>query len=189
MKWKVLLPSALALGVITGCNGTDDAASEQQQIVNELDPAKEQAPTNEEMDNKLGYVRYNKDQLNNDTEQNHSVRLDRTQMANTITRLILRNDGFDEVATLVTDEEVLIAYQKEDELDEQTAADIASKTAKSTMPGFFDVYVSDNTTLMNDIQSLHNSSTRNKNYDNTIDKIIDEMKKSPQGSRDNTEQQ
>ncbi|GGB36538.1 hypothetical protein GCM10011409_12450 [Lentibacillus populi] len=106
-------------------------------------------------------------------------------MADMITRLILRNEGFDEVATLVTDEEVLIAYQKNDNLDDRTAADIASKTAKSTMPGFFDVYVSDNGTLMNDIQSLHNSSATNKNYDNTIEQIINEMNKSPQGRDDN----
>lgn len=187
MKWKVFLPSVLALAIVAGCNGGTNATGEQQQMSDELNPNKDGKITNQDTENKLGYVRYNKDQLNIDTEKNHSVRIDRTKMADMITRIILRNDGFDEVATLVTDQEVLIAYQQNDQLDEQTAADIASKTAKSTMPGFFHVYVSGNRSLMNDIQSLHNSSAQNQNYDNTIANIINEMKKSPQGMQEDAE--
>jgi len=106
------------------------------------------------------------------------------EMADMITRIILQYEGFDEVATLVTDEEVLIVYDRNDEMEDENAADIARKTAVSLMPGFFDIYVSDNEALINDIQSLHNSTTNNQNYDNTIDNIISEMKKSPQGTND-----
>ncbi|MEN1969775.1 YhcN/YlaJ family sporulation lipoprotein [Lentibacillus sp. N15] len=188
MKWKVLLPSVISLAVITGCNGvSNNSQSEQDQISNELAPTKKHDRTNEEMDNKLGYVRYDRNQLNDDHEIAHEAQIDRSKMADMITRMILRNHGFDEVATLVTDQEVLIAYQLNDNLDATTAADIASKTAKSTMPGFFNIYVSDNRSLMNDIQSLHNSSVGNQNYDNTINQIIDEMKKSPQGRKDDNQ--
>lgn len=187
-KWKVFLPSVLSLAIITGCNGVNNnSQSEQEQMSDSLTPDRQHTPTDEERDNKLGYVRYNKNQLNNDHENLHSVQIDRDKMADMITRMILRNNGFNEAATLVTDQEVLIAYQLNDDMDPATAADIASKTAKSTMPGFFNIYVSDNQTLMNDIQSLHNSSIRNKNYDNTIDNIIHEMKKSPQGRENNME--
>src|SRR5699024_2318642 len=137
--------------------------NEQEQMSNELQPGKQHAPTDTEMDHKLGYVRYQQNQVNDDQENLRSARIDRPKMADMITRMILRNDHFAEVATLVTDQEVLIAYQLNDDADSQTAADIARKTAQSTMPGFFDIYVSDNSNLMNDIQSLHNSST-NKNY-------------------------
>ncbi|WP_165767927.1 YhcN/YlaJ family sporulation lipoprotein [Virgibacillus indicus] len=183
MKPKLFIPGiVLAVTVISGCAANDNAMDERNENISELDPARElQAPADDELNNRLGYVRYTKDQLNNDAERNHAVTMDRTQMANMITRIILRNDGFNEVATLVTDEEVLIAYDKNEDIDEDIAADIAKKTAVSVMPEFFDVYVSDNDTLIRDIHSLHNSTTTNKNYDNTIDSIIDEMKNSSQG--------
>lgn len=167
--------------VLTGCGDTENTSDEHDQIADELDPAKENQPANPAGDNKLGYVRYTKDQLNNDPEKNHSVTIDRTKMANMITRIILRNDGFEEVATLVTDEKVLIAYSKNEEMDSMKAADMAKKSAVSVMPGYFEIYVSDNELLMQDIQSLHNSSIEDNNYDNTINQIIKEMKKSPQG--------
>ncbi len=168
--------------VIAGCGNTENATDEREQISDELDPTEElQSPAEQEQNDRLGYVRYTKDQLNNDGEQNHTAKVDRTEMANMITRIILRNDGFDEVATLVTDEEVLIAYQKNDELEDDRAADIAKRSAMSATPRFYHVYVSDNESLMNDIHSLHNSSSQNKNYDNTINQIIKEMKKTPQG--------
>lgn len=44
------------------------------------------------------------------------------------------------------------------------------------MPGYFDVYVSENENVMQDIQSLRNSSVTEENYDNTINRIINEIK-------------
>ncbi|GAA0588778.1 hypothetical protein GCM10009001_00840 [Virgibacillus siamensis] len=176
----IMLSFILMCAALAGCGTTDNATEEHDQIVEELDPSNENTPDNPEQDNKLGYVRYTKDQLKNDAEQNHSINIDRTKMANMITRIILRNDGFEEVATLVTDQEVLIAYEKNDALNAEDAADIAKKTAVSAVPGYFHVYVSGNATLMQDIQSLHNSSIQDNSYENTIDSIIREMKKSPQ---------
>ncbi|MBP1950115.1 YhcN/YlaJ family sporulation lipoprotein [Virgibacillus litoralis] len=182
MNKKLFLSLLIVTVTFAGCANTDNATdNEQQQIVDELDPSQENQPDNPAGDNKLGYVRYTKDQLNNDPEKNNSVTIDRTKMANMITRIILRNDGFEEVATLVTDEEVLIAYSKNEEMDSTKAADMAKKSAVSAMPGYFKVYVSDNELLMQDIQSLHNSSIQNNNYDNTINQIIKEMNKSSQG--------
>lgn len=183
MTRMILLSFIIMIAALAGCGNSDNAANESDQNVEELDPSNESSPDNSSQDNKLGYVRYTKDQLNNDTEQNHSVNIDRTKMANMITRIILRNDGFEEVATLVTDKEVLIAYDKNDALKEKEAAEIAKKTAVSAMPGYFHVYVSGDETLMRDIHSLHNSNVQDNSYDNTIDSIIREMKKSPQGSK------
>lgn len=167
--------------VISGCGTTNNASDERDKLVDQLDPANETGEqTNEELNNKLGYVHYTRDQLDQDQERNHALTIDRTKMANMITRVILRNEQFSEVATLVTDQEVLIAYQLTEELNHDIAADIAKKSAQSIVPGFFHVYVSDNATLINDIHSLHNSTT-NRNYDNTINQIINEMKKSSQG--------
>lgn len=167
---------------ISACGTTNRGADEQGQIMNELDPANDdESPSSFEEENRLGYVHYTQDQLKNDDENNHAVTMDRHKIADMISRIILRNEGFDEVATLVTDKEVLIAYGKNDELEDKIAADIAKKTALSIMPGYFHVYVSDNRSLIPDIQSLHNSNTQQGTYRNTITSIIKEMKKSPQG--------
>ncbi|WP_077327826.1 YhcN/YlaJ family sporulation lipoprotein [Virgibacillus siamensis] len=184
MTRMLLLSLLLISAALAGCannDNPDNATDERDQITDELDPSNESAPGNSEQDKKLGYVRYTKDQLNNDAERDHSVRIDRTKLANMITRIILRNDGFEEVATLVTDKEVLIAYDKNDQLKEKEAAEIAKKTAVSAVPGYFHVYVSGDDTLIQDIHSLHNSNVQDDSYDNTLDIIIREMKKSPQG--------
>ncbi|CDQ39199.1 MULTISPECIES: YhcN/YlaJ family sporulation lipoprotein [Virgibacillus] len=185
MDWKRMLPIGfMTMLLITGCANDDTAKNESEQIKDELDPNNELQESEDGTDDKLGYVRYTKDQMDNNSERNHSISMDRTEMANMITRIMLRSDAFEEVATLVTDEEVLIAYQKSDAYDEAKSAQMAKKTAMSVMPRYFKVYVSDNETLMNDIHSLHNSRTTDGNYDNTIQQIIDEMRKSPQGMTD-----
>lgn len=168
--------------VMSACGSNQEADSEQEQILNELDPAKnDDSRSSFDKENRLGFVHYTKDQLDNDTEKSHVATIDRHKLADMISRIILRNDGFNEVATLVTDKEVLIAYGKNDDLDDDLAADVAKKTAKSVMPSAFNVYVSGNTGLIPDIQSLHNSNTQQGDYHNTVDSIIKEMKKSPQG--------
>ena len=172
------------LFILSACNSNDEAGSEgeREQNLNELDPTKsDDSRSSFEKENQLGFVHYTKDQIDNDTEDNHVATVDRHKMADMISRIILRSDGFDEVATLVTDREVLIAYGKSDDISDELAADIAKKTALSTMPSFFDVYVTGNTGLVPDIQSLHNSNTQQGDYHNTVESIIKEMKKSPQG--------
>ncbi|WP_010647347.1 YhcN/YlaJ family sporulation lipoprotein [Oceanobacillus massiliensis] len=186
MKFLYTLTLFLTAAIfLTGCATTNNTMNKNDQIADELDPARNSPePTNQDMNSQLGYVRYTKDQFQNDDENNDkAISIDRNEMADMITRIILRSDGFEEVATLVTDQEVLIAYERSEATDEQKAADITKKTAMSIMPSYFDIYVSDNETLMQDIQSLHNSSSENRNYDNTINLIIKEMQKSSQGSQ------
>ncbi|GGJ89916.1 putative lipoprotein YutC [Lentibacillus kapialis] len=192
MKRNLLLLFLFVVSImLAACGGADNAADderrqaeERDQMVEELDPERETTPSNPSGDNKLGYVRYTKEQVENETEKQHGVNIDRTALANMITRIILRNDGFAEAATLVTDNKTLIAYDKEDALDKDKAADIANKTAVSILPGYFDVYVSDNAALIGDIQSLHNSSIEDNKYDNTINQIIEQMEHSSQGAEE-----
>src|SRR5699024_12236406 len=111
-------------------------AEERDQIVEELDPEQETTPSNPSGDNKLGYVRYTKEQVENETEEQHSINIDRTSLANMITRIILRNDGFAEAATLVTDDKELIAYDKEDDFVSEEATDFVNKKAVSILSGY-----------------------------------------------------
>ncbi|WP_226376934.1 YhcN/YlaJ family sporulation lipoprotein [Oceanobacillus halotolerans] len=176
----------ISLLSLTACGGTNNANEDPADVGDNLgsnqDYTNQNTTSNEELHDKIGYVQYTREELENDQEQNREITMDRNAMANIITRNVLRSDGFDEVATLVTDEEVLIAYRKDDEADAENVADIAKKTAMSMMPRYFEIYVSDNETLMKDIHSLHNSSLEDPDdYENTINSIIDEMKESPQG--------
>ena len=75
----------------------------------------------------------------------------------------------------MTDNEVLIAYEKNEEYDERETINTRRKNTMSVMPRFFDIHVSDNPNLIDDLQSLHNSLTTDKNDQNVVEQIIDEM--------------
>ncbi|WP_085991466.1 YhcN/YlaJ family sporulation lipoprotein [Oceanobacillus senegalensis] len=187
-KLVMLIITVSCFLIVSACNTVNDGAMpEIEKNADEVNPLNEVEPkTNQDINQQLGYVRYSKDEIDVDRENNHEAKIDRPEMAEMITKLILRNDGFQEAATLVTDKEVFIAYQKDENADSERMADIAKKTAESTMPRFYSVYVSENESLMYDIQSLHNSST-NREYDNLIQQLKKEMEKTPQGINNNNQ--
>lgn len=163
---------------MSACNmGTDQSMEDRQRedVTNQLDPNRnfDHSP-NQDVNHNLGYVRYSKNEIDMQDQNQKEAKIDRSQMADMITRLILTSDGFEEVATLITDKEVFIAYDKGGNRDSDEAKQIARKTAESVMPRFYEIYVTDNKSYMYDIQSLHNSGT-NRDYDNLIQKFIDEM--------------
>ncbi|MDY0393183.1 YhcN/YlaJ family sporulation lipoprotein [Virgibacillus halophilus] len=182
-KYLIVIAALLAIAIITaGCNGTDHTVNEREKVENELNPEKNNhTPGDPEVNNRLGYVSYKEDQLQDHPGKQQVVTIDRNKMADMISRTILKTEGFNQVATLVTDKHVLVAYKKKDDIDSHQAATTAKQTAMSVMPRYFDVYVSENPAMIADLQSLHNSTTRNKNYDNTVARIIANMKQSPQG--------
>ncbi|MCT2535910.1 YhcN/YlaJ family sporulation lipoprotein [Aquibacillus koreensis] len=184
---KILYPTLCAITLtISGCTSNDEAGDMLDRSIdgnNEFDQF--QAPDanneNNEISSQLGYVHYTEDEVKLDRETDHYISIDRNRLADTITRLILQYDGFEDVATLVTDEEVLIAYDKPEDIETEKAASMVKKSAVSVLPSFFNVYVSDQPVTFRDIQSLKNSTTVDDDYENTLENIITEMKKSPQG--------
>lgn len=180
---KYLIAVLMILAIITaGCNGMNHTLNEREKVENELNPEKNnQTPVDPEVNDRLGYVSYKEDQLQDRPKKNQVVTIDRNKMADMISKTILKTEGYNQVATLVTDKHVLIAYKKKDDIDSHTAATTAKQTAMSIMPRYFDVYVSENPNIIADLQSLHNATTHNKNYDNTVNSIIADMKQSPQG--------
>ncbi|MFC3041391.1 YhcN/YlaJ family sporulation lipoprotein [Virgibacillus xinjiangensis] len=180
MKKQLLFISILTLVFLGACapENNDPGTDEQEEIADELDPNTQmEENADPEMDERLGYVHYQRDEIENNEEANRDMEINRPQMADMITRTILQSEGFEQAATLVTDEEVLIAYEKNEKLNDDEAANTAAKTAESVMPGYFKIHVSDNIGLIDEIQSLHNSTTQNQNFDNTINQIIQEMEK------------
>lgn len=161
----VIIASILLL---MGCNTNDVIQPQQNQL---------KQPPKDEFHDQLGFVHHRKDDINDELENNRILSFNREEMANIITRIILKNEGFDEVATLVTDKEVLIAFASNENIEKEKAEEIAEKVAASILPRFFKIYASANESLIHDIHSLHNSRTTRKDYDNTIKNIIEFMEK------------
>ncbi|MCP3032796.1 YhcN/YlaJ family sporulation lipoprotein [Halobacillus sp. A1] len=171
----------LTAALLAGCN-TEENENTQPDKDHSI-PGNAMDNYNEEpADGQVGYVRFQKDQLDQESERNHKIKVNREQMADMISRMILRYEDFDDVATLVTDNEILVAYKGPEDKDKNQNADIVKKTAYSLVPSFYHVYVSDEPTAYGDIQSLSNSTVYDENYNEGISRIVDKMKKSPQGS-------
>lgn len=159
---------ACILLLVAGCNTNDVIQPQQNQL---------KQPERDEFHDQLGFVHHKRDEVDDDLERDRTLSFDREEMANIITRIILKNESFDEVATLVTDKEVLIAFASNDSIEAERAEEIAEGVAASVLPRFFNIYASSNESLIHDIHSLHNSRTTRKNYDNTIRNIIEFMGK------------
>ncbi|PLT30304.1 YhcN/YlaJ family sporulation lipoprotein [Peribacillus deserti] len=129
----------------------------------------------------FGFVRLNRTVINGETvEKNDRISIDREQMADIITRLSVQIPGIDEAATLVTDEEALIAYRTSSE-DRNQAADQVKRTALSVLPRYYHVYVTDNRGLMQNVENYASLDTHTENVNEMLQNTINQMKKSPQG--------
>ncbi|MDY0408793.1 YhcN/YlaJ family sporulation lipoprotein [Virgibacillus soli] len=180
---RVIMVSLITIcTILVGCN-TNQSLNEREHVENELNPqsTNPQSGTDQNFDKRLGYVNYKREQVKQQSEEDHIITIDRDQVADDLTRLLLRNDIYNEVATLVTGQHALIAYEINEDVDRTRAASIAKKTATSYLPGYFKIYVSDNSSLIADLHSLHNATTSDQDYQPTIDRLISEMRKSPQG--------
>lgn len=135
--------------------------------------------------NNYGFVRHQKSPLMNDnTANDHYSALDREQAANIISKLSADIPNVNDVSTLVTDQEVLIAYTT-DSKDRNLTADQVKKTAMSVVPRYYHVYVTDNKVLRRDVENLANLDSTSRNARNLVNGLITQMKKSPQGQRIN----
>ncbi|MEC0667566.1 YhcN/YlaJ family sporulation lipoprotein [Priestia flexa] len=142
---------------------------------------------NKEKDNDTdyGYVRYQKSPVANDTEKAQNIAtLDREEAADSISKLSSTIPNVNDVATLVTDEDVLIAY-KTDTKDRNATADQVKRTAMSIMPRYYHVYVSDNPQHIQDIERFSEANTKDESVEESIHLTIKEMLKSPQGRKMN----
>ncbi|XJZ26813.1 YhcN/YlaJ family sporulation lipoprotein [Bacillota bacterium Lsc_1132] len=129
--------------------------------------------------NQYGYVRQQKNPVNDNNKQ--FAALDREQLANIISRLVTAIPNVHDAATLVTDQEVLIAYRTNAN-DRNLTADQVKKAAMSAVPRFYHVYVTDNPNLIRDVENLSHLDSTSKNTRSNVNQVISRMKKSPQGS-------
>ncbi|WP_042353891.1 YhcN/YlaJ family sporulation lipoprotein [Bacillus rubiinfantis] len=132
--------------------------------------------------NDYGYVRHQKSPVMNDNTNDNRNAINREQLAHIISKYSVSLPNVNDAATLVTDQEVLVAYDT-DTKDRQLTADQVKRTAISVVPRYFHVYVSDSKNLIQDVENLASLDSTNKYSRSQVTDVIKRMKKSPQGKR------
>ncbi|WP_442893567.1 YhcN/YlaJ family sporulation lipoprotein [Bacillus sp. 2205SS5-2] len=132
-----------------------------------------------------GYVRHQKSPIEGDTMSSGNLySLNREEMADIISQLAVTLPKVNDAATLVTDEEVLIAYHTDakDDKSRFNVADQVKKTALSVIPRWYHVYVTDDTMLMQNVENLAPLDSTSEGSMNQIDDVVNLMlESSPQG--------
>jgi len=161
--------------LLAACDGTGPPANNSNENISFLNPELREPPgTNEELNEKLGYVSHTNENMERSSPENINS-INRNQLADILTHRILQNDGFEEVATLITDREVFIVFRNNEAIDKERAAEIAERSALSTMPSYYVTYVSGNPALLDDIQKVNNAGTIG-DYDTVINHLKNNMR-------------
>lgn len=140
---------------------------------------------NDKQSANFGYVRHQKSGVARDVAYTRTPAIDREQAANMISSLCVQLPNVNDIATLVTDEEVLVAYETDAE-NINEMADMVKKTAISVIPRYYHVYVTDDPTMMSQIESYSRLDANSRDIDQIINTTIREMLKSPQGRKLNS---
>lgn len=136
----------------------------------------------------FGYVRQQKSPIMGErVSYNRYASINREQLANIISGLSVTLPKVHDVATLVTDQHVLVGYHT-DSTNRFETADQVKKTAMSVVPRYYHVYVTDNTTLIKRIEALANLDTTSRNATTSVSSVIKDMLNSPQGRRMNRDE-
>ncbi|MFK9090026.1 YhcN/YlaJ family sporulation lipoprotein [Bacillus salipaludis] len=194
MKKLIIIAGLCTITALTGCTkdtASNDIYDESGNTINVNN--KRHELYNEgasrgvrNVSNNYGFVRHQKSPVMNDNKgNNHYAALDREQVANIISKQSTSIPNVNDVATLVTDQEVLIAYST-DSKDRNLTADQVKQTAMSVVPRYYHVYITDNKVLMRDVENLANTDSTSRNARNLVNGLITQMKKSPQGTRMNS---
>lgn len=132
---------------------------------------------------RFGFVRHQRETAlpRGGTNPNIAV-YDPDLLADAISKLAVLIPDVHDVATLVTDRHVLIAYETTSENRFETA-DQVKRTAISCVPRFFHVYVSDDPGHIRSIERFGSLSSRTENVHDVLEQTIEDMLQSPQGRR------
>lgn len=128
--------------------------------------------------NKVGYVRYQKQQMTDQKERTPT--LNREHLSHVITSLAVQLPNIQDAATLVTDEDALIVYRTGNK-NRAESADQVKKVAVSVLPRFYHVYVSDDPEHFQSIANFSRLQTNSRDFDQILTKTIQQMKYSSQG--------
>nr|WP_113968996.1 YhcN/YlaJ family sporulation lipoprotein [Rossellomorea aquimaris] len=191
----ILGTTVLSIALIgTACDGIDTANEEmfhnngntinvndREDLYNENSWTKKGAHRGED----FGYVRQQKSPTGGQTISTKDMySINREQVADTISKMSVSLPDVKDCSTLVTDEEVLISYvtDKKDKDGRFEVADQVKKTAMSVIPRWYHVYVTDDKSLMRNVENLAKMDSDSRNANTAIDDTINLMlQDSPQG--------
>jgi hypothetical protein len=170
---------------LTGCGANDtahdDIYDESGNTINVNDERAEiYNVNNKNKASDFGYVRPQKNPIASNRSSEHYAAVDREKLADNISKMSSDLPNVHDVATLVTDEEVIIAYATDSD-DRNETADQVKRTALSFVPRYYHVYVSDDVNLIKNVESYATLSSNSRNVDSLVDQLIRKMLKSPQG--------
>ncbi|RBP05436.1 YhcN/YlaJ family sporulation lipoprotein [Rossellomorea aquimaris] len=195
MNKFILGTTVLSIALIgTACDGIDTANEEmfhnngntinvndREDLYNENSWTKKGAHRGED----FGYVRQQKSPTGGQTISTKDMySINREQVADTISKMSVSLPDVKDCSTLVTDEEVLISYvtDKKDKDGRFEVADQVKKTAMSVIPRWYHVYVTDDKSLMRNVENLAKMDSDSRNANTAIDDTINLMlQDSPQG--------
>ncbi|WP_280769408.1 YhcN/YlaJ family sporulation lipoprotein [Salipaludibacillus daqingensis] len=106
---------------------------------------------------------------------------DRSLLAESISEMAAVLQDVNDVGVLVTDQHVLIAYDSPSP-DREAVADQVKQTAMSVIPAYYDVYVADDITLMDEIERFKGRSSKEQSQIGALHQTIEQMKEYPQGA-------
>ncbi|AZU63829.1 YhcN/YlaJ family sporulation lipoprotein [Neobacillus mesonae] len=194
MKKIAITLGLCAITALTGCQknmGNNDIYEESGNTINVNNKRHELYREGagagvRNVSNDYGFVRHQKSPIMNDnTTNDHRTAIDREQLAHLISKYSVNLPNVHDAATLVTDKEVLVAYDT-DSKDRNMTADQVKRTAMSVVPRYFHVYVTDNKALIQDVENLASLDSTNRKARDQVNYVINKMKKSPQGNIVNT---
>ncbi|MDV2684146.1 YhcN/YlaJ family sporulation lipoprotein [Alkalihalophilus lindianensis] len=190
IKKSMMVTGVAALMLMTGCQMNDVG---QQSLQRTSNPNYGPMQTNQGYYpmgmgqnqsteyNSYGYTRYQKEQVEANGKQQSTPMFDRTELADTVSRMVLTNETVSEAATLVTDKYVLVAYDC-DTNDRDYVADQVKRSAISVVPRYYEVYITDDHEHFAEIERFQNGSTTAGNQEGSLKQTIQEMRQSPQGA-------
>lgn len=129
----------------------------------------------------FGYVHYKRHPNATQSVQHHDIpKIDPNELADMITRLAVSLHDIYEAGTLVTDHDILIGYRTTQKNRQQAASQV-KMAAQAVVPVYYHIYVSDAPNAISDIARYKNSTVHTPRVQKSIDFMIRQMEKSPQG--------
>lgn len=177
-SWIVIL--CLIVASLAACGTTNYNKSDLG--TNTLDVGER----NKQVDNdQFGFVRQVKTTSPNQNNKRVPIQtIDKEETADKISKIAVSLPNVKDISVLVTDQEVLIAYQVSDD-DEKArfeTADQVKQTAIAIVPRWYHVYLTDDPALKQDVKNIASMTAVTANKDRTVKKIVKLMlERSPQG--------
>ncbi len=188
LKKYTIISGLIALTALTGCGASNDNAGvyhKSGNTINRIDQNelynKNSVKNNGKEMTNFGYVRHQKNPVPGGANvYSNMPAMDREKIADLISKICTTIPNVNDVGTLVTDEEVLVAYDTNSK-DRNLTADQVKRAALSVVPRYFHAYVSDDPDMMRQIERFGTLDSDSRNVDQIITSTIQQMIKSPQG--------